>query len=342
MFSNKTFLSLAILTVLVSSVLMPTSFGMKGAYPGENGLIAFTAHDDSDIRQIFIMNAYGTGIQQITFDEDYKYDPCWSPDSEKLAFRKGISTPEIYYILKNGTGLTQVTTCPTDFMHRNPAWSPDGEKIAYSRYHYFPPYERDVYVIQLGAGGEGVKLIEGAESPSWSPDGTMIAYWNVSDSKIWVADSTTGTPIHNVTSAYGSSPCWSPDGQRITYQDTNQRICVIDVDGTNQQQISDPPAGYEDEAPNWSPDGSKILFCRDEDSIWIMNADGTDAYDLTPTYPEAIHPDWARAESSVGGEIISVTTFQIIMPYLAATIILITGATAVLFKKGISNFARAG
>ncbi len=186
-------------------------------------------------------------------------------------------------------------------------------------------------MIQIGSGGEGDKLIENADSPSWSPDGSMIAYWNISDGKVWVADSTTGTPIHNVTSSYGGHPCWSPDGQRIAYVGSNDAIYVVDVDGSNQYQISFPSADYEDGAPNWSPDGSKILFNREEDSIWIKNG-GAEPYDLTPDYPTASDPDWARAEPSVGGEVISVTAFQIIMPYLAA-IILIIGATAVLSKK---------
>ncbi len=332
MFPKTTFLSLTILTVLVSSVLLPTSMGMKGAYPGLNGLIAFSSPDGGRIAQIFVMNADGTGIQQITVDEAHKYEPCWSPDSEKIAFSRSIAESEIYYVFKNGTGLTQVTTCPAEFSHSTPAWSPDGEKIAYSRYHHYPPYERDVYLIQLGAGGEGVKLIDNAQDPSWSPDGTMIAYHNLTDSKVWVADATTGTPIHNVTSAFGGAPCWSPDGQRITYYDASY-ICVIDVDGTNQQQISDPPAASEDEHPNWSPDGSKILFCREGDSIWITDTDGSDAYDLTPAYPLASGPDWARGEptKSVGGEIIPTNTW---IPRLILLLALLsTGAVFAIRKK---------
>jgi hypothetical protein len=96
--------------------------------------------------------------------------------------------------------------------------------------------------------------------------------------------------------------------QQIAYT-KNDLIYVINIDGSNEQPISTPPGNPdwdEDGDPNWSPDGKKIIFDRDFDSLWIVNPDGSGAYDLTPSMPDAMGPDWQRLpvlEPAIGGEL---------------------------------------
>lgn len=324
-------------------VTIPFAVGMKGAYPGINGMIAFTSlFPDNGGVELFIMNSDGTGISQITFFREEAgfrgvASPCWSPDSEKIAFTLDRYQQErIWYISKDGTGLTQVTDSPTySEMHRSPAWSPDGEKIAFVRRNNTQPFGPDIYVIQVGPVGGGVKLITGAFSPSWSPDGSMIAYRNNTDGNIWVADSSTGAPLFMVTShtdTAAGSPCWSPDGQRIVYH-WNNSIHVININGLGGQQITYPSGfGIEDRNPNWSPDGEKIIFGRESEigCVWIINPDGSGAYDLTPTMPEAREPDWAIGhEPPVGGEILPNTIITI-------GSLLIVGISTIAITVGIA------
>jgi len=329
--------SLICLTTL-SSVFMHAK-ATKGSYPGANGMIVFSDRDPvGGDWEIFVMNSDGTGRQQLTTNRVPDRYPCWSPDGEKIAFVKNLfETDELNYISKDGTGLTLVSTSPIDFGYSGPAWSPDGQKIAYERQHHRPPGEFDIYVIQIGTVGEGVKLIENADSPSWSPDGSMIAYYHRTDYNIWVADSSTGAPLFRVTSDGGSSPCWSPDGQRIVYE-YDDLIYVIDIDGSNKQQISSPPPDPDwdgDDDPNWSPDGSKIVFGRDFDSIWIMDPDGSNAYDLTPSWPNAMEPDWQRlpVPVPVGGEIVSSSTISLLAPYIGLITITVLAGYSVLNRK---------
>jgi Tol biopolymer transport system component len=311
---------------------------MKGAYPGYNGVITFAATMDIlEDRDIFIMNADGTGIQQVTFSEGDNFNPCWSPDSEKIAFTKDMGEPDyielIYIINKNGTGETQVTSSAQRQMrHLSPAWSLNGSKIAYLR--DTSGGERDIYVIEIGAGGEGTKLIDDASGPAWSPDGSKIAYQNHTDYYIWVADSDTGTPLYRVTE--GGSPCWSPDGQRMVL--SRGEIYTVNLDGSNLQQISNPPGSPDDYAPNWSPDGERILFDRDEETIWILDQDGSNDQALTNGIIYAAEPDWARgpkppeAPEPVGGELFPISTLLNIAPYIIA-IVLLTLSPPILAKK---------
>jgi Tol biopolymer transport system component len=69
------------------------------------------------------------------------------------------------------------------------------------------------------------------------------------------------------------APAWSPDGSRIVYScrvgppnQTTQiksfRICVINADGSGQQQLTNESDSISDLTASWSPDGQHILFHR--------------------------------------------------------------------------------
>jgi len=100
-----------------------------------------------------------------------------------------------------------------------------------------------------------------------------------------------------------SAPVWSPDGQRLVYQGVDDRIWVINADGTGAMELT--PTGCE-AGPTWSPDGQRIAFYGDLDhacessdlaiDIWVMNADGTGATRLTggvPAQESYSDPAWS-------------------------------------------------
>ena len=321
---------------MLTPTFLPAS-ATKGSYPGKNGLIAFSGMDPTGSdSEIFTMNGDGTGAKQLTFNDVHDLDPCWSPDGEWVAFVSQMPpTMSIWVIRSDGTGLRQVTQPPVGgSMDMNPAWSPNGKKIIFTRENLlFFPYTYDIYGIDAWSTGPGELLIENAIQPSWSPDGSMIVYLNVTDSCIWVADSTTGAPLFRVTSSIGENPCWSPDGQRIVFSRGND-IFVVDVDGSNEQQITNGPSDRE---PNWSPDGEKILFHRTPASIWIMNPDGSEAYDLTPSMPEAMYPDWQTLqEPPIGGELFPDPLANTVTWIVAGISTIALSAVIVLKKKKLN------
>lgn len=330
------FIFLSCLTVF--SLGFTTVFATKGSYPGANGMIAFVDWVEGGRSEIFIMNNDGTSIVRLTYNETLDKDPCWSPDGQWIAFvnSDGIQRYEIWAIRADGTGLRQVTTPPDGSSDHTPAWSPDGKTILFRRYN--SSYSFNIHKIDAESTGVGVKLIEDADFPCWSPDGSMIAYVNMTDNRIWVADSSTGTPLFRVTSSESSHPCWSPDGMRIVYEkgDEVSEIWVIDIDGNNDQQVTNPPREVGDENPNWSPDGKKIMFDRKSDSLWLVNPNGTDAYDFTPSMPGAREGDWAieiePPETPVGGMLLPYTSATIIT-MITSMVAIIVFATGLLFKK---------
>ena len=78
-------------------------------------------------------------------------------------------------------------------------------------------------------------------------------------------------------------------------RDGNAEIYVMDVDGGNQENLTNHPA--DDRQPDWSPDGTKIAFVSSRDGggsqIHVMDADGKNVIRLTDVPGGKRDPDWS-------------------------------------------------
>jgi Tol biopolymer transport system component len=111
--------------------------------------IAFEGYVGSD-REIFIINSDGTGLKQLTDNDEDDWAPAISGDGSRIAFQrteyqKMTSNPDaikpikpqVYVINSDGTGLAQLTN-KTEWAFWNPSISDNGEKIAFWSYFYDP------------------------------------------------------------------------------------------------------------------------------------------------------------------------------------------------------------
>jgi len=162
------------------------------------------------------------------------------------------------------------------------------------------------------------------DMPVWSPDGNQIAFdsdrGGNADIYIMSSDGSDVTQLtrdafanlYVVQSPEDSTAAWSPDGNQIAFDSgrdnemmnyVNHDIYIMDVNGSNVQQLTDD--GADEEGPRWSPNGKLIAYDRKqyisdqsfiENATWdiyIMNADGSQQVQLTNDPANELEPAWS-------------------------------------------------
>ena len=177
---------------------------------------------------------------------------------------------EIWLMNTDGSGLTQITNIQEGACQ--PRWSPDGLKIVFispcvRHLSYYP----GASLFIINADGTGLVPLPntpgGDYDPSWSPDGTQIAFTSLRKGgvpgifNLKLNDYTITSLVEDEIRAM-SQPAWSPDGVEIAYVNFDNRIWVMDVNGSNRHSLTIGGGDYLINEPSWSPDGSVVIYTR--------------------------------------------------------------------------------
>jgi Tol biopolymer transport system component len=125
-------------------VLLRTGDERYPSYSPDGTQIAFRGDLDlaepSGDEELYVMNADGTDVRQLTSNADFDSAPSWSPDGKRILFERapaGTFTPgteaqekDIYVMRADGTHVQRLTDSPG--LDEGPEFSPDGTKIAFS------------------------------------------------------------------------------------------------------------------------------------------------------------------------------------------------------------------
>lgn len=230
----------------------------------DGSMIAY--HSSSDFEagwEVWVMNADGTGEQDVSNDPAADFVHGWTPDG-RVVFASGRDGGEYYsYYAVNPDGTGLVRLLETEG-YLAPHWSPDGTKVAALK----PDQEgaMDVWVLNADGTG-GMNLTESAAYETFPGDAADI---------------------------------WAPDGSRLVFQrvvDGHHDFFVVAPDGSGLMSVRSAPG--HDDFHTWSPDGSRIVFSSVVDGspdIFIANADGTDPVNLTDALGEDFGARWLPAE----------------------------------------------
>lgn len=268
--------------------------------------IAFTSNrsltDESADNEIYLMNMDGSGLTQVT-DQfsgppsgNAEFEPAWSPDGKKIAFRRGNGVAAELYIIdletKNETLLPGTGEGVKGF-DGLPAWSPDGKTIAFRR---GSGSGADIWLWDLARSSGSALTAVGdvtETQPNWSPDGKTIVFARGDEgvgAGIWVISSSGGvaTPLTSPTTYSDTAPAWSPDGTRIVFQ-TSRHGTPPASEGESARTIAAPPD------PDDQTDVGNL-------ELYSMSAQGLDPVRLTsdgdPTGPKDQMADWQTVPSS--------------------------------------------
>jgi TolB protein len=109
------------------SVIDLDFFDRVGAdWAPDSSRVAFAAFDQSSRRTgLFVVNADGSGLRQITPPGVGALSAQWSPNGALIAFSSCCGISHAWVVHPNGTGLRRVT--PSRFL--TPVWSPDSTKL---------------------------------------------------------------------------------------------------------------------------------------------------------------------------------------------------------------------
>jgi Tol biopolymer transport system component len=163
---------------------------------------------------LYVMNADGSDVRQLTDDPAQDLGPRWAPDDVTIAFTSSEVNPSmtrVVVIKHDGTARTVLADDAG-----TPDWSPDGTRIVFrgvgARCGYFV----------MEADGSQIDSLRQLDctiprsSPRWSPTGDTLAFargMNTADTLELVRSDGTGL----VELRPGSSPVWSPDGKHLAF-----------------------------------------------------------------------------------------------------------------------------
>lgn len=306
---GRRFVAGLVALAIAAPVPAATASGRDARRQEPVGQIAFASTRAGGDSEIFVMDADGTNLRQMTHNRVDDHSPDWAPDGRRIVFvREDWAEDHDLHIVDSVTGLERQFTAWRYWYEDDPVWSPDGEWIAFSSKH---PDGDGGDVIAMSLDGKRMRYVATQQEnstnidPSWSPDGRRLVFIEYYDSyDLYTTSFCCGGGYRKspVTSdpLQEWHPDWSPDGARILFSRSistsvfKHGLYTTSPDGQDLRVVLEGP--LDARSGTWSPDGRTIAFYAQGGlgyDIYRVNVDGTGLMRLTDEAGSDQHPDWS-------------------------------------------------
>ncbi len=266
---------------------------------GETGIaqsrIVFVNRRGKNNADLYVCDADGQGIMQITHDNVAAVGPRWAPNGRDIYYTSFLhGYPAVFRMV---AGTERKALAAFKGLNTGAAVSPDGGRVALILSYEGNP---ELYVMTLSTGqiARLTRTPHGSEaSPCWSPDGRSIVY--VSDisrtPQLYLVDVAT-KQSRRLTYKGGENvnPDWHKKGLIVyaTRRGGQYQIATVDPRaGEGSCELITPPGDYEH--PSWAPDGRHVI-CSSRSTLNILDTLGDPAVRLINIPGNWITPDWSE------------------------------------------------
>ena len=236
----------------------------EAVWSPEASRIAFYSYQSGN-SDVWVMNADGTNLTNLTNHEAEDVNPQWSPDGHHIVFSsdRDDANGEIYRMTATGEDVQRLTS--NDVQDSRPRYSPDGQHfVTQSR---IPGGERDIYVYTSDGQSYvniGVQNIDHDFQPSWTPDGKRVV-WASGDHNMGELDIVSANKdgsdlrLEFATPENDYIPRFSPDGQFLAFSKSTfyptggDEVFIWHKALDRLTQITDRTPVTREWGPEWSP-----------------------------------------------------------------------------------------
>jgi TolB protein len=204
--------------------------------------------------EVFMMDASGRNVVQVSPGGSDGHAPAWSPQGDALAYVLG------YNLLR----LVELPDLRERALTRGyePAFTPDGTQVTYA----IVDDSFGTHIASIGLEAAAARFLTvGAitfDQPAWSPAGRYLAAHGYRGLEMYVyrldGDCLPACQgqARLLSERQGISPAWSPDGAQVAFAClgvARRDLCIVPADGGTAQPITAASLNIYIDAPAWRP-----------------------------------------------------------------------------------------
>ena len=251
----------------------------------------YSVEQNKSNAELFLMDADGTNLEQLTFDGFHQSNPVWMNDGRLAYLSDESGSSQVWAMQLKKREKTQLTDYedPIDEF----SFSPDGKKILFVAQVKTVATTAEKYPDLPKATGRVVNDLMYKHWDEWveTAPHPFVADFNVLTGMTNVVDILVGEPYESPMKPFGGMEqlAWSPDSKQVAYTcrkkvgldyalSTNSDIYLYDLATRTTTNLTEGMMGY-DTNPQFSPDGTMIAwqsmerdgYESDQNRLMVMN-----------------------------------------------------------------------